>query len=88
MGCTVITPVGSNDKDREGHGAWRRSRHNYREDASKAWTRKLTKKKGVDGVVFEHVGADTWAGSMLVLKRGGRIVTCGFDLGRPRPASI
>jgi alcohol dehydrogenase len=32
-------------------------------------------------VVFEHVGADTWAGSMLCLKRGGRLVTCGSTSG-------
>jgi alcohol dehydrogenase len=42
--------------------------------------RKITRKKGVD-VVFEHVGADTWAGSMLCLKRGGRLVTCGSTSG-------
>ncbi|MNL02072.1 Crotonyl-CoA reductase [compost metagenome] len=42
--------------------------------------RKLTKKKGVD-VVFEHVGKDTWAGSMFSLKRGGRLVTCGSTSG-------
>ena len=42
--------------------------------------RKLTKKKGVD-VVFEHVGADTWAGSMLCMKRGARLVTCGSTSG-------
>lgn len=42
--------------------------------------RKLTKKKGVD-VVFEHVGKDTWAGSMLCMKRGGRLVTCGSTSG-------
>ena len=42
--------------------------------------RKLTKKKGVD-VVFEHVGADTFNGSLLVLKRGGRLVTCGSTSG-------
>ncbi|TIO75096.1 MAG: NADPH:quinone oxidoreductase, partial [Mesorhizobium sp.] len=42
--------------------------------------RKLTKKKGVD-VVFEHVGADTFAGSMLCLRRGGRLVTCGSTSG-------
>jgi alcohol dehydrogenase len=42
--------------------------------------RKLTKKKGVD-VVFEHVGKDTFAGSMLCLKRGGRLVTCGSTSG-------
>ena len=41
--------------------------------------RKLTR-KGVD-VVFEHTGADTWAGSLLSLKRGGRLVTCGATSG-------
>ncbi len=42
--------------------------------------RKLTGKKGVD-VVFEHVGADTFNGSLLCLKRGGRLVTCGSTSG-------
>ena len=42
--------------------------------------RKLTGKKGVD-VVFEHVGADTWNGSLLSMKRGGRLVTCGATSG-------
>ena len=32
-------------------------------------------------VVFEHVGVDTWAGSMFVLKKGGRLVTCGSTTG-------
>jgi NADPH:quinone reductase-like Zn-dependent oxidoreductase len=36
--------------------------------------------QGVD-VVFEHVGADTWNGSLLCLKRGGRLVTCGSTSG-------
>jgi len=42
--------------------------------------RKITAKKGVD-VVFEHVGADTFSGSLLTLKRGGRLVTCGATSG-------
>ena len=42
--------------------------------------RKLTAKKGVD-VVFEHVGAETFPGSLLSLKRGGRLVTCGSTSG-------
>jgi len=32
-------------------------------------------------VVFEHTGADTWAGSLFSLKRGGRLVTCGATSG-------
>src|SRR5207302_9014334 len=39
-----------------------------------------TAKKGVD-VVFEHVGAETFPGSLLCLKRGGRLVTCGATSG-------
>jgi alcohol dehydrogenase len=39
-------------------------------------------------VVFEHVGADTWAGSMLCLKRGGRLVTCGSTSGVSTPMNL
>jgi len=31
--------------------------------------------------VFEHVGAQTFNGSLLCLKRGGRLVTCGSTSG-------
>ncbi|MGL4488145.1 MAG: zinc-binding dehydrogenase [Rhizobiaceae bacterium] len=80
MGCTVITTVGSNDKIEKAKALGADHVINYREDRFEGVTRKLTKKKGVD-VVFEHVGADTWAGSMLVMKRGGRLVTCGSTSG-------
>jgi len=40
----------------------------------------LTGKAGVD-VVFEHVGAATFAGSLRSLARGGRLVTCGATTG-------
>ena len=53
---------------------------NYVEDRFEGVVRKLTGKKGVD-VVFEHVGADTWQGSLLSMKRGGRLVTCGATSG-------
>ena len=42
--------------------------------------RRLTHRRGVD-VVFEHVGAETGNGSLLCLKRGGRLVTCGATSG-------
>ena len=53
---------------------------NYRTERFEHEVRKLTKQKGVD-VVFEHVGADTFNGSLLSLKRGGRLVTCGSTSG-------
>ena len=42
--------------------------------------RRLTNGRGVD-VVFEHTGAETWPGSILSLKKGGRLVTCGATSG-------
>jgi NADPH:quinone reductase-like Zn-dependent oxidoreductase len=80
MGCTVITTVGSNDKIDKAKALGADHVINYREDRFEGVVRKLTRKKGVD-VVFEHVGADTWAGSMLSMKRGGRLVTCGSTSG-------
>ncbi len=80
IGCTVITTVGSDDKVEKARALGADHVINYRSDRFEGVVRKITKKKGVD-VVFEHVGADTWAGSMLCLKRGGRLVTCGSTSG-------
>ncbi|WP_159586012.1 zinc-binding dehydrogenase [Chelativorans xinjiangense] len=80
MGCTVITTVGSDEKIEKAKALGADHVINYREDRFEGAVRKITRKRGVD-VVFEHVGADTWAGSMLCLRRGGRIVTCGSTSG-------
>ncbi|MDZ5698265.1 zinc-binding dehydrogenase [Chelativorans sp. M5D2P16] len=80
MGCTVLTTVGSDEKIERARALGADHVINYREDRFEGAVRKITKKRGVD-VVFEHVGADTWAGSMLCLKRGGRLVTCGSTSG-------
>ena len=80
IGCTVITTVGSDDKIEKAKALGADHVINYRTDRFEGVVRKLTKKKGVD-VVFEHVGKDTWAGSMLSMKRGGRLVTCGSTSG-------
>jgi NADPH:quinone reductase-like Zn-dependent oxidoreductase len=42
--------------------------------------KRLTAGRGVD-VVVEHVGPATWDGSMRVLARNGRLVTCGGTTG-------
>jgi alcohol dehydrogenase len=80
IGCTVITTVGSADKAAKAAALGADHVINYREDRFEGVVRKLTRKKGVD-VVFEHTGADTWAGSLLSMKRGGRLVTCGATSG-------
>jgi len=80
LGCTVITTVGSDDKAAKARALGADHVINYRTDRFEGVVRKLTGRKGVD-VVFEHVGADTWSGSLLSLKRGGRLVTCGATSG-------
>jgi alcohol dehydrogenase len=80
IGCTVITTVGDDSKIDGVKKLGADHVINYRKDRFEGETRKITKKKGVD-VVFEHVGADTFNGSLLVLKRGGRLVTCGSTSG-------
>ncbi|MGE0419504.1 MAG: zinc-binding dehydrogenase [Acetobacteraceae bacterium] len=80
IGCTVITTVGSADKAEKAKALGADHVINYREDRFEGVVRKLTGKKGVD-VVFEHVGADTWNGSLLSMRRGGRLVTCGATSG-------
>lgn len=80
IGCRVITTVGSDDKIEPAMALGADHVINYREDRFEGKVRKLTKKEGVD-VVFEHVGKETWAGSMLCMKRGGRLVTCGSTSG-------
>jgi alcohol dehydrogenase len=79
-GCTVITTVGDDSKIEGVRALGADYIVNYRKDRFEHETRKITKKKGVD-VVFEHVGADTFSGSLLSLKRGGRLVTCGSTSG-------
>lgn len=80
IGCTVITTVGDDSKIEGVKALGADHVINYRKDRFEHETRKITKKKGVD-VVFEHVGADTFNGSLLVMKRGGRLVTCGSTSG-------
>ncbi|MCO5090556.1 zinc-binding dehydrogenase [Bosea sp. (in: a-proteobacteria)] len=80
IGCTVYTTVGDDEKGAKAKALGADHVINYREDRFEGVVRKLTGRKGVD-VVFEHVGADTWNGSLLSLKRGGRLVTCGATSG-------
>ncbi len=80
IGCTVITTVGDDDKAKKAKALGADHVINYRTERFEGVVRKLTAKKGVD-VVFEHTGADTFPGSLLCLKRGGRLVTCGATSG-------
>jgi NADPH:quinone reductase-like Zn-dependent oxidoreductase len=79
-GARVIATAGSDEKLEKARALGADEVVNYtREDWPKE-VRRLTAKQGVD-VVFEHTGAETWPGSILCLKRDGRLVTCGATSG-------
>jgi alcohol dehydrogenase len=81
IGCTVFTTVGDDAKAAKAKALGADHVINYRTERFEGVVRKLTAKKGVD-VAFEHVGPDTFNGSLLCLKRGGRLVTCGSTSGQ------
>jgi alcohol dehydrogenase len=81
IGATVYTTVGDDEKIEKAKALGADHVINYRTDRFASVVRKLTAKKGVD-VAFEHVGPDTFNGSLLCLKRGGRLVTCGSTSGQ------
>ena len=80
LGCTVITTVGDDSKAEKAKALGADHVINYKTERFEGVTRKLTGKKGVD-VVFEHVGGEAFSASLLCLKRGGRLVTCGSTAG-------
>ena len=79
-GARVIATAGSEEKRQRARELGADEGVDYtREDWAKE-VRRLTAKQGVD-VVFEHTGAETWPGSVLSLKKDGRLVTCGATSG-------
>ena len=60
---------------------------NHRSGDVLAAVRELTGGRGAD-VVYEHVGADTWATSIEALRRGGRLVITGATTGGNPPARL
>lgn len=80
MGCTVIATAGDDEKCAKAKALGADHVVNYSTQNFPTVARRVTNKVGVD-VVFEHVGAATWAGSLLALRMGGRLVTCGSTSG-------
>ena len=79
-GARVIATAGSDEKLAKARELGADATINYtREDWPKE-VKRLTERRGVD-VAFEHTGAATWPGSIISLKRGGRLVTCGATSG-------
>jgi len=79
-GARVIATASSEEKLAKARELGADETINYSSDNWPRQVRRLTNGRGVD-VVFEHTGADTWPGSILSLKKGGRLVTCGATSG-------
>lgn len=79
-GAMVIATVGTDEKAERALELGADHVINYTRERFEGRVRKITGRKGVD-VVFEHVGPSTWAGSLLSMTRGGRLVTCGSTTG-------
>jgi NADPH:quinone reductase-like Zn-dependent oxidoreductase len=79
-GARVIATASSDDKLSKARELGADETINYSSDDWPKQVKRLTNGKGVE-VVFEHTGAATWPGSILSLKKGGRLVTCGATSG-------
>ncbi len=80
VGGIAYTTVGSDEKGQKAVELGADEFINYKNERFEGRIRRLTKKRGVD-VVFEHIGPDTFKGSMLSMRRGGKLVTCGSTTG-------
>ena len=80
FGARVIATASSDDKLAKARELGADETVNYTRDDWPKEVRKLTGGRGVD-VVFEHTGAVTWPGSLVSLRKGGRLVTCGATSG-------
>jgi len=72
----VITTAGSGEKLSKAKKLGADEIINYREQDFVEEGKRLTDKRGVD-VVFEHIGGEIFEKSLMVIRKGGRLVTCG-----------
>ncbi len=81
LGGRVITTASSSEKLEKARSLGADDPINYKTHDFTERVLEITQGRGVD-VVFEHIGPDTWAGSVRSLAKGGRLVTCGATSGR------
>ena len=80
FGAHVIATAGSDVKLERARALGADDVVNYAKQDLVAEVKRFTAKRGAD-VVFEHVGGETMAKSVLATASGGRIVTCGATAG-------
>ena len=79
LGANVITTVGTDNKKEYALSIGADYVLNHTQDIKKN-VRSYTSSMGVD-MVCEHIGEATWNQSLSLLKKGGRVVTCGSTTG-------
>jgi NADPH:quinone reductase-like Zn-dependent oxidoreductase len=80
FGATVITTAGSDDKLQKASALGADHLINYKKQNFLEAVTAIAGKQKVD-VVFEHVGKALWKESLLCLRWGGTLVTCGATSG-------
>ena len=85
--ATVYTTVGSEAKAANAKTLGADAVINYQREPFQERIKALTDGRGVD-VVVDHIGPQTWEGSMKALARGGRLVTCGATSGPSVPLDL
>lgn len=80
FGARVIATASSEEKLAKARELGADETVNYTSEDWPKEVKRLTNRKGVD-IVFEHTGAATWPGSIVSLRKGGRLVTCGATSG-------
>ena len=78
--ATVYATVGSDAKIAKAKALGADDVINYQRASFEERVKTFTRGRGVD-VVLEHIGPQTWEGSLRVLAKGGRLVTCGATTG-------
>ncbi len=85
--ATVYATVGSDAKRSKAKALGADEVINYQRESFEERVSALTKGRGVD-VVFEHIGPQTWEGSLRLLAKNGRLVTCGATTGPSAPLDL
>jgi NADPH:quinone reductase-like Zn-dependent oxidoreductase len=80
IGANVITTAGSDEKLEKAAALGAQVLVNYKTQDFLREVRRATGKRGVD-VIVEHIGEEVWERSLLSLRTGGRLVTCGTTSG-------
>jgi NADPH:quinone reductase-like Zn-dependent oxidoreductase len=87
LGARVIATTGSGWKHERARAIGADAVFSYHDEGWPAAVREATDGRGVD-VVFDNVGAETWAQSLSCLNRGGRVLCSGNTGGYIVPLDL